>query len=402
MKTRPRRELLRTSLASIVILAAAMTSMAGCGKDELIDPPPISPQLRSGLEDWFAEHAEDPEAYVIGLFDEHDVVMLGEMHRFRHDELLVRKLIPRLNEIGVKRIATEFARRAEQHLLDSLVTSPAWNEQLGREIIFRMFMPWGYREYLDIFEAVWRVNAASSDESDPFRIIGVNNTLDYSHFKSEADWSDPEVWKLVAGDQTEADWAVPVLEEVELGKKVLVHCGIHHAFTRFRQPRVRDGKFEGEGTKRFGNFLYDTLGNGIVTVFLHAPWNTSAGYNAEYVHPADGMLDAFMLGREEGPFPVGFDTADSPLADIVIENAVYEHGHEPFTITDFCDGWIYTKPVSEYEPVTYIEDWINERNADRARSQAMNPKWREFTVEQLNEGCRSYIDDFNRFYGRLR
>ena len=81
---------------------------------------------------------------------------------------------------------------------------------------------------------------------------------------------------------------------------------------------------------------------------------------------------------------------------------VYKHGHEPFTLDKFCDGWIYTNPLSEYEPVAYIEDWINEDNLDAARANAMNPRWRELSVEQLNKGCLSYLDDHRRFYGRLR
>ncbi|GBE29787.1 hypothetical protein BMS3Bbin04_00810 [bacterium BMS3Bbin04] len=73
-----------------------------------------------------------------------------------------------------------------------------------------------------------------------------------------------------------------------------------------------------------------------------------------------------------------------------------------FTIADFCDGWIYTKPVSEYEPVTYIEGWINEDNLDAARANAMNPYWRTLDVSALNDGCRSYMQDFKRFYGKLK
>ena len=109
-----------------------------------------------------------------------------------------------------------------------------------------------------------------------------------------------------------------------------------------------------------------------------------------------------MLAREGGAFPVGFDVAGSPLADLPIEDAVYKHGHEPFALAEFCDGWVYTKPVSQYEPVTYIEDWINEDNVVRARATAMNPRWRDDSVEQLTEGCRSYLDNFRRFFGHLR
>jgi hypothetical protein len=388
--------------ALLAITLAALLAAAGCGKDDRLDPPPIAPSLQAELETWLAEHGRPPADYVMGLFADHDVVLLGEQHRFRHDALLVQALIPRLRAAGVNVLATEFARRDDQALIDSLVTAPAWHEDLGREIIFRQFMAWGFREYVDILEAAWRANRDRPAGAPPLRVLGVNHSLDYSQFRTDADREDPAVWRRVMGGQTEADWAVPVLAAVERGEKVLAHCGIHHAFTGFRQPRVAGGAFKGFGELRFGNHLREALGDRAVTVYLHAPWNTAAGYDAVHVHPADGRLDAFMLARDGGPFAVGFDTAPSPLGDLPIANAVYMHGHEPFTMAAFCDGWIYIEPVGDSEPVAYIADWIKEGNLESARAAAMNPRWRGYTVEQMNAGCRSYLTDHERFYGRLR
>ncbi len=392
----------------LAVTISLLVVLSGCGDgsrnggDDLEDPRPISVELEAELEGWLSEHGSEPCEYVIGLFADHDVVLLGEQHRIRHDALFVQELLPRVHAAGVTVFATEFARREDQRLLDSLVVDTAWREDLGREIIFRQFMPWGYREYVDILKAVWKVNLDRPRGSAPIRVLGLNNSYDYTHFRSESDWDDPEIWKLVTAGQTEEDWAEPVLDAVRGGAKVLLHSGIHHAFTGYVQPRVQDAKFLGVGQKRLGNFIREALGSRAVTVFLHAPWNGPVGYNADFVHPADGRLDAFMLSRTDGPFPVGFDVEGSPLADLHIEEAVYKHGHEPFTLSGFCDGWIYTKPVSEYEPVTYIEDWIDDANLSRARMNAMNPRWRDFSVDEMHEGCKSYMEDFRRFFGRLR
>lgn len=402
----------QTTILGLVLFLATGLLLTGCDRgdtgrsaarpEEVVDPPVITEDLQAELEIWLAEHGSSPADYVLGLFARHDVVLLGEQHRMSHDPLFVQQLVPRLHAAGVQVLAMEFARREDQALIDSLVTAPEWDEDLGREIFFRMFMSWGYREYVDVLEAAWRVNRERPADTPPMRILGVNNSADFSLYKSEADWNDPEVQKLVHAGQTEADWAAPVLAEVARGRKVLAYCGIHHAFTDFRQPRVSDGAFAGLGVMRFGNHLREALGEKAITVFLHAPWNSVGGYSADRVHPAGGRLDAFMLARDGGPFAVGFDVADSPLADLPIENAVYKHGHEPFTLTKFCDGWVYTKPVSEYEPVTYIEDWINDDNIARARATAMNPRQRNYSVEKMTRTCRSYLDDFSRFYGQLR
>jgi len=365
-------------------------------------PAAIAASLQSELEPWLAQHGRPPGDYVLGLFADHDVVLLGEQHRIRHDPELVQAIVPRLREAGVGFLALEFARREEQSLIDSVLTAPEWQEGLARDVFFRAFMSWGFQEYVDVLKAAWRANLGRPPGTPPLRVLGVNNSLDYTHFRTEADWDDPEVRKRVWQGQTEADWAKPVLAAVRGGGKVLAYCGIHHAFTGFRQPRVREGKFQGWGDFRFGNHLREALGTRAVTVYLHAPWEGAGGYGTKSVHPAAGRLDAFMLARPGGPFAVGFDVAPSPLADLRIADAVYREGCERFTMADFCDGWIYTKPISQFEPVTYIEDWINTSNVTRARATAMNPAWRNRSVGQLNEGCRSYLDDFRRFIGHLQ
>jgi hypothetical protein len=386
---------MRISCLVLLILCAVQ---AGCGTEARTPPPAISGELQVELETWLAEHGQPPDDYILALFDDHDVVLLGEYHRIRHDAEFVQALLPQLAGAGVTVFATEFARRTDQPLIDSLLAAPDWDEPLAREIQFRMFMPWGYREYIDIFRAAWEVVQRGGD----LRVIGVNNTLDYSRIESEEDWNDDAVWERVTGGQTEADWARAVLDAVDAGQKVLVYCGYHHAFTGFRQPRVAEGRFREFGRLRMGNVLRATLGERAVAVFLHAPWPGEDGYGAPTVHPAGGRLDAFMLARDCGPFAVGFDLRDSPLAGLEIEDAVYRHGYERLTIETFCDGWIYTRPLSEYHPVTYIENWIHEGNVDAAHAAAMNPRWRDDSIAQLNAGCRSYLEDFVRYFGHLR
>jgi len=402
----------RTFLRPLLFLAVGLLlvgcdrqdpeSARGRNRGDVVAPPAIPASLQSELESWLAQHGRPPADYVLGLFVNHDVVLLGEQHRIRHDAELVQALVPRLREAKVGTLAIEFARREEQALIDSIVNAPEWQEELAREVFFRGFMPWGFREYVDVLKAAWRANLERPPGTPALKVMGVNNSPDYSHFKTEADWDASDARRRVWGGQTEADWAEPVLAEVGRGGKVLAYCGIHHAFTGYRQPVVRDGAFQKLGDVRFGNHIRQALGQRAVTVYLHAPWSSPSGYTSEFVHPAAGRLDAFMLARQGGPFAVGFDVIGSPLADLPIEDAVYKHGHEPFTLAAFCDGWIYTKPVSQFEPVTYIDDWINADNVARARATAMNPQWRNYSVEQLTDGCRSYLDDFRRFYGHLR
>ncbi len=367
-------------LISLLVLPACSTGTPGRG-----DPPPIDPALQSKLAAWLEAEGEPPENYAVGLFSDHDVVFLGEQHRVKQDVLLVQSLIEPLYEAGVRVLATEFGRREDQAKIDSLLVAPEWDEDLAREIVFRQFVWWGYREYVDIYRSAWDLNQGLPDGARRFRILGLNNSPDWSLVTAEADRNDSAVMRQVWGGTSEEDWADVILAAVDSGEKVLVYSGIHHAFTEYRQPIVIDGEFRRfDSSLRCGNHVFAALGKRAVTVFLHAPWHGQGGYGSRVRHPAGGIIDALMLA--EGPRPVGFDLVDGPFGEIRVEDAVYRHGYEDFKLADFCDGWIYTRPISECEGVTPIPGWVNESNLEFARAQSPNPRFREASAEEFNEG----------------
>lgn len=393
----------RRDLAALAALGLLVLALAACDQEsERIAPAPLESGLQDALEIWLADHGRSPRDYVLGLFADHDVVFLGEQHRIRHDLLFVQELVGHLDAAGVRVFATEFARRVDQALVDSLIAGETWDEALAREIQLRQWAPWGFREYLDVWRAVWRANRDRPAGTRPLRLVGLNNAPDFSVVEKPEDIENPEIAARVFGDETEADWAAPILAAVAAGEKVLVHCGIHHAFTRYRQPRVTDGEFVAWGRLRCGNHVAAALRERACTVYLHAPWPGRGGYDSAFVHPAAGRLDAFMLARADGPFAVGFDVADSPLGGMPVDDTVYAVGYDLFTMATFCDGWIYTKPIAEYEGVTYIEGWIHPANLERARRGVMNATMRTYDAERFDRACAAEADIMVRLGARLR
>jgi len=364
------------------------------------DPPALPHEQQSVLASWLEENGEPPESYVVGLFSDHEVVFLGEQHRVKHDVLLVQSLLDPLHEAGVRVLATEFGRREDQALIDSLVTAPEWNEDLARRIVFLQSVLWGFREYVDVYRSAWELNRRLPEGAPEFRILGIDDSPDWSFVTSAADRNDPEVMREVWRGGGEEYWARVILDAVESGERVLVHCGIHHAFTEYRQPVVIDGEFRRfDSSLRCGNHVFAALGKRAVTVFLHAPWKPHEGYDAQVCHPADGIIDALMLAI--GPRPVGFGLQGGPFGELRIQNAVYRHGYDDFKLMDFCDGWVYTKPISEFEGVTPIPDWIHEGNLETARSQMPNPSFRDASIDAFNSGMARDAD-IPRRWGHLR
>ena len=92
---------------------------------------------------------------------------------------------------------------------------------------------------------------------------------------------------------------------------------------------------------------------------------------------------AVMKELGKGAYPVGFDIAGSPFADLPGETSAYIFGYDDFKLSMFCDGYIFWKPLSQYEGVTPIQGFINEKDIEYARQQTPNPKFRNASPDDF-------------------
>jgi hypothetical protein len=175
-------------------------------------------------------------------------------------------------------------------------------------------------------------------------------------------------------------------------QKALVYCGMHHAFTKYAQPIVTDGKLVRKEDSRFGQYLYANAPTRIFMIALHFPWPGAAGYGSPPVLPADGVLDRTLEAAGTKWKRVGFDLNGTPFGALVSETAVYKHGYEPFTLDEFADGYIYVGPISKYDAVTPIPDFINEGNIEYARANSPNPGDRTASIAEFNKSIASSLE----------
>jgi len=160
----------------------------------------------------------------------------------------------------------------DQDRIDSLLAAPEWNEEEARAIVFDQNVEWGYREYVDLFRADWELNRELDPGAPRFRLLGVNDSPDWSQVRDREDREDAAIMARVWRGGGEEHWAEAILDAVGAGRKVLVYSGIHHAFTGYRQPVVLDGEFVRFDDTRMANHVYRAIGRRAATVFLHAPW----------------------------------------------------------------------------------------------------------------------------------
>jgi len=389
-------------LVAVAVTVISLVRSCDAVAQEKLPLPVLSDSLRAELSGYLQAHRQTPEEYVISKFKDHDVVILGEQHRARHDPILVQTLIPLLYQEGIYTLGFEFARRIDQPLIDSLLGGKTYDQQLTNEILLRQFVHWGYQEYADIFKAAWQVNQRLRAGERKFRILALNNSPDWSFVKTQADRDNREIRVKVWHGESEKDWADAFLSEV-VGKreKALVYCGIHHGFTEYRQPQFFDGKFQGFVEDRFGRYLYNQLGKKVITVFLHSFWNGAAGWDSDFVYAADGLIDALMATVDSSQWRVGFDVKGTPFEKLTGKTGIYSHGYPDFNLGTFCDGYIFQKPISRYEPVTCIAGYYTEKNIDYARRNAINPWFRDKGIKEFEKACEESRQENSRWWGRL-
>jgi hypothetical protein len=355
--------------------------------------PKLDPALNSELTGYIKTHYQSPEDYILSKFKDHDVVFLGENHYIKHDSKLVQSLIPIVYKAGVFYLGFEFARRVDQPLIDSLLNGQTYDEQLARSITFRQFVHWAFQEYIDIYKSAWQLNHSLPAGSRKFQILALNNSPDWSLVKSQIDREKGDVMLKVWHGEDEGDWAKVILDSViAKGEKALVYSGAHHAFTEYRQPIAFDHKFIRFGDVRLGNFVFNKIEKRAITVFLHAPWVSADGYDKPYVYSADGYIDAVIEQLDPKYQRVGFDTKGTPFGKLSGETSLYKYGYKEFTLETIYDGYICQGPLSTYEGVTTIRDFVNEANVEQARAQSPDPEFRHASVEDFYKAA---LDDAN-------
>ena len=229
---------------------------------------------------------------------------------------------------------------------------------------------WAFQEYLDILRVAWQFNHDRSAGAPPLRIIGLIPRLDY--------------WKLHEGSEEErrverekSDSYDRIMAEalsrevLNRGGKALVHCGINHAYSRYEQPQVREGKIVGYRDHRCGNRVLRAFPGEVVTVYLHAPrWRPDS---ESFYLPFGGAFDQAFL--EYGK-PVGFNLAGGPFADLIEPVPGVAGGAELVRASDLYDGYILLEQVDAYEGVRVIEDWVpDDAVFEDLRQQLPNRRW---------------------------
>jgi len=270
---------------------------------------------------------------------------------------LVADLIQPLYEAGVRQLATEFYRTRNTALVEELVTGETFDDQLALKLLRDNPWPtWGYREYADILEAVWRLNNNLPADAERFRVVSL-----------DSDWDQYELWFGQGGQKANFDTILKrethmtgVLEQEALvpGRKTLVHTGFAHTVT-----------CQGE---RLGTVLFEKYGQRVFQICLHQD-HPGGGGRSELA----GFLESTIA--QSGWSSVGFDVLGSPFERLTDASTVYWRMKPDAGLADFAQGYVFLAPLGELQRVTWTEGFIDESNFEKAHAVAKRMGW-------VNEG----------------
>lgn len=326
------------------------------------------------LTDYLKTHEITPDQYVLSKFRDHDIVFLGEEHYIRQNIEFVQRLVPELYRAGVYNLGIEFGVSECQPDVDRLITADHYDADLARRIMFKDFVLWSYKEYMDIYRAAWRLNHSLPPGAKAFRVVNLAYAPNWAALQvPRSREAMQRVWYKGNADVYMGE---RILREfVDTHQKALVYAGFHHTFTRYHQP-IYDSesrKFEGFMDERMGNVVYKRIPGRVFGILLHTPWMSQSGMD-HFMAPVRGIIDSVMDEMHERP--IGFDVVESPFGTLRDPDTYYSAGYADFTLAMLTDGYVYLVPFRKFKSVTVDRKFINDANFREAVENFWDPEMR--------------------------
>jgi hypothetical protein len=333
----PRSELLFRRTAGLENCRAALNVAGDTAMNTLavIVFALAAPLVPNGMQDYLRQHGKPPADYLLSKLDDHRIVIVGENHWQRSDAQLIRGVVPELRRRSVA-LAMEFFLATSQGDIDRLISAPEWNQGLANAIM--RAGDWPYVQYRDILHEAWDTNRVAGPPRLEIIALG-----------------PPEDWRA-HGIRYDGFMADRVRNHATDDQhRVLVYCGLHHAFTHYLQvERLRKGRAT-EFMDRMGNILWRQFGQDVFLVALHKPDGCGEGEDAfaKLCAPLGGAIDCGAV--RNGGAPVGFDILGSPIAEMKLDDkSFYAAAHPLLRMVDFVDGYIWQVPVDDMRMVELI------------------------------------------------
>lgn len=294
-----------------------------------------SAQTDSAIATYLHDHGQAPLDYVISRAAAHRITLIGEGHWLQADAVLVAELIPALAKYDID-LAAEVFPASEQSRIDDLIAAPQWDVQTANAIM--RAADWPYQEYRVLLHVAWVANRQAERR---IKILALG---------PPPDWRDVLLPRGTTYDSFMADRVSRHVSQAD--RRVVVYCGMHHAFTRYYQTELDNAGQSRAYMDRMGNILWRQFGEQVFLIALHKPIWCGSPAQPSYCLPFGGRIDcaAAEVGR-----PLGFDVVGAPLADLrFADTDYYAYGHPHLRFVDYTDGYVWSGTIESVRLVTII------------------------------------------------
>ncbi|MFT3740811.1 MAG: hypothetical protein QM786_18835 [Breznakibacter sp.] len=312
---------------------------------------------------------KSPEEYTAKKFRQHDIVIVGEVHQKKEYCELISKII---ESSDINYFATEFIKSSNSDKINQIVTAKEFDREKAVDIFRDYTWPiWGFEEYVNIIQSVWKVNS-SKKPKDHVKIIGLDS--EWSQFENMCANRKPADDILKQNMEREDNMVKAVKEKYSKGTKILVHIGFAHTLYKLKP--------------RFAAELYSEFGDKVFQICLHQQFE---GNLAKMTISKD--IEKIMEANNN--VPVGFDVENSPFAKINDASCYYFKVPQQQSLKDIAMGYIFIKPFPQLGIVTWVPGFINEYNFEKAKCVSLKMgfiKSEPQTIKEFNESMSLYFN----------
>lgn len=368
--------------------------------------PELEPEQISQLVSEIEQGKTDPYKGITDLFQDHQIVMAGELGVIKNEVDFIANLLPRLPNEGVRILGVEHLLASDQQEIDELINAPEFQRDGAEELLMRRLVTWGYDEYVKLLESAWRVNNSSDG---PFRVLGLNVFQSYSHLNTTDDFRDPKKLRQVMEQGNPDEFIARTIESsiLEQGESALIFVDREKAFTDFLlKSHAEEMQAIGiEETRQSGKILADRYGDRIATVLFHSPWPSSfTTSRAQY--PVNGLMDAAIetlkqKSPEEELFPFAVPMENMPeTGSTAIAHTNFAIGYNSdknesseLRFRQMTDLYIVFEELHNLDTATAIPDFVNPDNTEFAVSNFPGTRYENADSDDVNDFIRRFSED---------
>lgn len=372
----------------------------------LVEVSSLSPADESRLAEWVEEHGREPIEYAVARAQQYRLVIFGEEHEQRESLQFLNRLIPELyHRAGITCVAMEVLKAHHNRQLERLVTAPAFDRAAALDLARATdpWKAWGFQEYWDVMETVWKLNRSLPPGRPRLRLVGLANPADLQSIamisregenpSSHVPWFEKlrlirfplEITRMAAYDtfmafQAERQLFAP-------GARGIIWVGAAHARIHVPSPSGSSAV-----VPRMGFTLARKHPGEVFTIYVHHRFRPNPGRLAASSPPQ--MTDFVERVMElAGGRPAGFDLEGTPFGRLR-DSGAFTFLNKRVGLADVASGYLYLGKLSRLTRCAWTPDYITPRMF--AENKPFYRSWGIHFGHSINTAA-----DFNRMMAEM-